>query len=118
MQLGNAAQLDALAEFMSQKTRVRVEAGRRCRDLVAGAERRKKYLGMRIVGADLGVGQGHHADARVLDLEPDQIREFTLDLLGNAQRAGIIARHGNFRIEDRGTKSEENQSRSSLLYPI
>jgi len=44
MQLGNAAQLNALAKLVPQEAGGVVQAGARRLDLVTGAERRKKTL--------------------------------------------------------------------------
>src|SRR6266404_2600726 len=99
MQLRNATQFDALAELVPQKSGRMIEACGRCRNLFGASEKCEKYFRVSIVGGDLDVGQGHHADARVFDLESKQIRQFALDLFRDAQRAGIVARHRKFSFK-------------------
>ena len=60
------------------------DRGRRV--LLAG-QMGEKNLGVREVGRHLDRGDGHHADARILDVEPQQIGELALDLIADALRA-------------------------------
>jgi hypothetical protein len=60
------------------------------------AQRRVKNLGMRVIVAHFNACQSEHPDARVFQLIANQIRELALDLVSNAQGAGIIFRHNAF----------------------
>jgi len=61
--------------------------------LLLGRRRTIVDLGMRHVAADFDLGHRDAADARVLDLELQQIGEFTPDLLGNALTTGKFLGH-------------------------
>src|SRR5512135_92646 len=73
------------------------------------AERREPHLGMRLVARELHAGEGHHADARIAQLEADHLRELALDLVGDARLAR--ARHGTPQAMVRATSTTSNTSR-------
>ena len=50
-------------------------------------------LRMRHVTAHLDLGDRHHADARILHLELQQVGEFALDLFGDAVASGKFLGH-------------------------
>lgn len=60
------------------------------------AQRRVENLGVRIIMAHLDTCQSEHPDTRVFELVANEIRQFALDLVGDAQGAGIIFRHKAF----------------------
>lgn len=94
MQLRNGSQFDATPQFTAQKSRRVIEAFGGCTDLIGIAEQREIHFGVPVIGSNFDARQRYHADARILDFQPDQIRQFTLDLLSNSQRAGKVTRHG------------------------
>ena len=82
-----------LRELAAQEARRVLQAARGLLDLRLVAEQREEHLGVRLVGAHLDVGDREQADARILQLEPDELRELALDLLGDAAAAGIVFGH-------------------------
>ena len=93
MQLGHGAQLDAFRQRTAQETSGVVEClGSRL--LLHGlAERREKYLGVRVVLRDFDVSDRDQINARILEFKPDDFRQLALDLVGDAPAAGKIFRH-------------------------
>jgi hypothetical protein len=57
------------------------------------AERREKYLRVRVVLRDFNIGDGDQVYARILEFKPDDLRQLALDLVGDAPSAGKIFRH-------------------------
>ena len=57
------------------------------------AQRGVENLGMSIIVTYLNTRQGNHADTRVLEFVVNQVGQLTLNLVCNAQCAGIILRH-------------------------
>ena len=87
-------------KFTAQETRRMIEPLGRGLYFLLIAEQREENLGVTVIGGHFDVRQGHHADARILDLETDQVGQFALDLFGHTQGAGEIAWHvGGGRVE-------------------
>src|SRR5574340_907528 len=75
-------------------------------------QRAEVDLGNLHVAIDLHLGDGQHADTRILHFLPDQFRQFALDLVGDTSRTREILRH----YSDRATSTTSNTSRMSLTW--
>ena len=47
-----------------------------------------------MIGGHFDIGDCDHADARIFQLQPDDVRELALHLLRDAAAPGIVLRHG------------------------
>ena len=107
MQLGYDADLHALRELAAQEPRRMLQARRRPpRCGAAVPEHREEDLGMGVVRSHFDVGDGDHADARILELKPDDVGQLALNLLGDAAAAGEISWHGRARREELGARRQ------------
>jgi hypothetical protein len=70
------------------------EAALRSFLLRGSSQQGKKHFGVGVVRGDFNTGKRHHAHPWIFDLEPDQLRQFTLDLVGDTQGTGEILGHG------------------------
>ena len=59
-----------------------------------GEKQREENLRQFVIGRNFDIGEGDQSDARILQLEPDDIREVALHLFRDAAAAGVISRHG------------------------
>ena len=98
-----------MREFAAKKAGGVLQRFTRFLDLRRVAQQRKENPGVCVILAHLDVGEGDHADARILELEPDDIGQLALDLLGDAAAAGVVLRHDDvpssrFKVQRLGAR--------------
>ena len=75
------------SDFATQETRAALQTTIQLLTLGCINHGGIKHLGMRVIRRDLYVSYRHQADARILDLEPNQFRQLAANLFSNAIRA-------------------------------
>jgi len=87
MKLRHRIQLEPVREFGAQVSGGVLQGRDRSRRVLLAGQVREKNLGVREVGRHFDRGDRDHPDARILDVEPQQIGKLTLDLIADALRA-------------------------------
>src|SRR5688572_23844933 len=88
MQLGDLAGGEPVRELAAQETGGARKSPAGLLGLGSRSEGGEEHLGVRLVARELDSGERHQAHARIANLEPDQLGEAALDLLGDAGASG------------------------------
>src|SRR5258706_11010853 len=81
----NRACAQAVREARTKETRGALQSFERIAAVGFGAERGEEHLGMGLVARELDAGERHQPDAGVAHLQPDELGELALDLVGDAR---------------------------------
>lgn len=94
MELRYYPQLQSMRQMAAQKSRCVFQPITGEKLIIFAAQRGIENLGMSIIVTYLYARQGNHAYTRILEFVTNQVGQLTLNLVRNAQCAGIILRHG------------------------
>ena len=122
---GHHAQLHAMRQLRTQEAAGALQPLQASRVLGFAAEGGEVDLGELHVTVHVHFGDGEHADARILHFLTDQLRQFALDLVGDAAGAGKVFWHlsgariqgSGFREKARVLRSGARQCRAPTLIP-